>query len=63
MLKEHPAKWMVWEGDPMPETVAKLKEYGLDSIAFDPFGNVPGTDDYLSVMRQNILNIKKAFSQ
>lgn len=63
ILKEHPAQWMIWEGTPNSSTVKDLKEIGLESLTFDPCGNVPDTGDYMSVMRQNVLNLKKAFPQ
>ena len=63
ILKEHPAQWMIWEGTPNPATVDELKKSSLDSLTFDPCGNVAETGDYLSVMRDNALNLKKAFSR
>ena len=63
ILKEHPAQWMIWEGTPNPSTVDELKKSGPDSLTFDPCSNVPETGDYLSVMRDNALNLKKAFSR
>ena len=61
IVKEHPAKWMIWEGDPLPQSVAKLKEMGIESIVFDPCGNRPDSGDFISVMRQNVANLKKVF--
>ena len=58
LLAEHPAKWMIWEGDPTAETVAKLKELGVDSIVFDPCGNTPERGDFLSAMRSNLANLQ-----
>ena len=63
LLTEHPAKWMVWEGTPDGGTVQELKKLDLNSLTFDPCGNVPESGDYLSVMHENILNFKKAFGQ
>jgi len=63
ILKEHPAQWMIWEGTPNPATVAELEKRGLGSVVFDPCGNVPKEGDYLIVMRENVLNLKKAFSR
>ena len=63
LLKEHPSQWMIWEGTPNPSTVDELKKSGLDSLTFDPCGNVPETGNYLSVMHENVLNLKKAFSR
>ena len=60
-VKEHPAKWMIWEGEPLPESVAKLKEMGIESIVFDPCGNRPEQGDFLSVMKNNVTNLKRVF--
>ena len=61
VLKEHPAKWMIWEGKPMQGPVDRLQAIGVDSLVFDPCGNTPNQGDFLSVMRQNIDNLKPAF--
>lgn len=51
---EHPAAWMVWEGEPSAEAIAELDGVGVRSIVFDPCGNRPDEGDWLSVMRANI---------
>jgi zinc transport system substrate-binding protein len=61
LLKQHPAKWMMWEGEPNAQSVARLQAMGVDSVVFDPTGNVPGKGDFLTVMRRNIESLKKAF--
>ena len=61
ILKEHPAKWMLWEGKPMKESAERLQAIGLDSLVFDPCGNTPHQGDFLSVMRQNVDNLKPVF--
>ncbi len=61
ILAAHPAQWMIWEGEPNPATVAKLKSMGITSVVFDPCGNVPEKGDFLSVMQQNVENLKRAF--
>lgn len=61
LLKQHPAKWMIWEGEPNPKSVARLKSMGLDSLVFNPTGNSPEKGDFLSVMRQNVENLRSAF--
>ena len=61
ILKDHPAKWMIWEGEPIKESVERLKIMGLKSLVFDPCGNVPNNGDFLQVMRQNVENLKLAF--
>ena len=61
ILKEHPAKWMIWEGEPMGESVERLKSIGVNSLVFDPCGNTPDQGDLLTMMRQNVENLKLAF--
>jgi zinc transport system substrate-binding protein len=61
MLKGHPAKWMIWEGEPLAESVDKLKSMGIESVVFDPCGNRPDDGDFLSVMKNNIANLKRVF--
>ncbi|MBW1841530.1 MAG: zinc ABC transporter substrate-binding protein [Deltaproteobacteria bacterium] len=61
VLKTHPARWMIWEGNPNQETVKKLESMGINSLVFDPCGNVPAKGDFMSVMRRNVENLRKAF--
>jgi zinc transport system substrate-binding protein len=61
ILKDHPAKWLIWEGTPEKETSEKLKAMGIGSVVFDPCGNVPVDGDFLNVMRQNVENLKGIF--
>ena len=58
---KHPAKWMIWEGAPAKESVAKLDAIGVKSLVFDPCGNVPDGGDFLSVMNANVEMLEKAF--
>jgi zinc transport system substrate-binding protein len=61
ILKEHQAKWMIWEGEPAKEAVDRLQAVGMQSVVFDPCGNAPDQGDFMSVMRQNVENLKKVF--
>ncbi len=61
LLQEHPAQWMIWEGAPLPESVARLKEMGVESVVVDPCGNRPQQGDFLSVMKQNVEHLKAIF--
>ena len=60
-LEGHPAKWMIWEGEPAAASVERLKSMGVGSIVFDPCGNTPENGDFMSVMRKNVENLKPAF--
>ena len=53
LLREHNAKWMLWEGEPLLETRVQLAGLGVKSVVFDPCGNRPEKGDFLSVMREN----------
>jgi zinc transport system substrate-binding protein len=61
ILKEHPAKWMIWEGKPKKKSAERLKTIGINSLVFNPCGNKPDQGDFLSIMRQNVKNLKPAF--
>jgi len=61
LVEDRGAKWMIWEGDPLPESVARLDEMGVGSVVFDPCGNVPEAGDFMSVMRQNIERTKEVY--
>ena len=61
ILEEHQAKYMLWEGEPLQESVVKLKEKGIESEVFSPSGNRPDDGDFMSVMHKNIVNLKQIF--
>ena len=59
MLGTHPAKWMLWEREPLEATVQELDERGISSIVFDPCSNRPDEGDYLTVMAANAVSLEK----
>jgi zinc transport system substrate-binding protein len=61
ILATHPAKWMIWEGDPAKESVTMLESIGVKSVTFDPCGNVPDSGDFMAVMKANVEAFEKAF--
>ena len=58
LLKAHPAKWMLWEGNPAKETVVKLEALGLQSIVFSPSANIPEKGNFLTEMKGNVERLK-----
>jgi len=62
-LAQHPAKTMLWEGEPVEKSVQRLEKMGVASVVFDPCANRPDTGDFLAVMKQNIENLRPLFSQ
>lgn len=63
LLAEHPAKWMIWEGEPAAQTVTELSELGVDRVTCAPCGNVPTAGDYLGVQRRNLADLAKVYSE
>jgi zinc transport system substrate-binding protein len=59
ILIEHPARVMIWDGEPDARSVEMLASIGLASVVFDPCGNVPQLGDLLTVMRQCIRDIER----
>jgi zinc transport system substrate-binding protein len=61
ILAGHRARWMIWEGEPAKDSVEKLAALGLQSVVFDPCGNVPDSGDFMTVMKANVEAMEKAF--
>ena len=61
ILKQHPARWMIWEGKPVQASVNKLKTLGVGSLVFDPSGNAPARGDFMTVMQRNVEDLRRAF--
>lgn len=63
MLEERPAYWMVWEGEPVADSVSRLEMMGLGSIVYDPAAHPPHRGDFMSVMQQNVTSLEAAFAE
>jgi len=61
LLARHPARWMLWEGEPVAEIRDRLGKLGVESVVFDPCGNRPEEGDLLTVMQANVDNVRRAF--
>jgi hypothetical protein len=61
MLETHPASYMLWEGEPLQETVTRLEALGIHSIVFEPAGNRPEQGVFMTVMQRNIGNLATAY--
>jgi zinc transport system substrate-binding protein len=61
LLVEHPARWMIWEGQANFGSIKRLQGINVESMVFDPAGNRPDKGDFLSTMRQNLSNLQVAF--
>jgi len=60
LLEQHPAKWMLWEGAPLPSTQSALAARGVNVIVFSPAGQKPAEGDFLRVMRENVRGLECA---
>ncbi|GIW92248.1 MAG: hypothetical protein KatS3mg110_0289 [Pirellulaceae bacterium] len=54
VVKEHPARWMLWEDEPLPRIVDQLARHQVQPIVFYVCGNRPSSGDFLTVMQQNV---------
>ncbi len=68
LLKTHPARYILWESYPKEEIAERFKtELGLESVEFSPCEllgeeEIRKGTDYISVMRQNVENIRPVFA-
>ncbi len=61
LLREHPAEWMLWDGEPLPETRDRLEGMGVQSVVYDPAGNRPATGDFMTVMQANVEALREVY--
>lgn len=55
-------RWMIWEGEPLAESIAALERIGVRSLTFDPCGNRPASGDFWTVMEANVGELERAAS-
>jgi zinc transport system substrate-binding protein len=60
ILKSHPARSMLWEGEPLAATSDRLAALGIGVIVFDPCANAPAAGDFLTVMQGNVRRVGAA---
>jgi len=63
VVEKHPAKMMLWEGPPHPETARRLESLGIRVAVVEPCATAPETGDYLTVMRANVASLKAALTR
>jgi zinc transport system substrate-binding protein len=61
LRKDHPARWMIWEAEPLPEVKNRLQEQSVGCVVFQPCGNAPDSGDFLAVMRANLNAMQAVF--
>jgi putative ABC transport system permease protein len=50
---EHPGRIMLWEEDPLPAVAARLRNMGIEPVAFETCASQPEQGDYLTAMKSN----------
>jgi zinc transport system substrate-binding protein len=58
VLQTHAARWMLWEGEPLPATVSGLEKLGITALVFDPCSLPPEKGDYMTVMSANAASLE-----
>lgn len=53
LVARHPAKLMLFEADPLPETKRLLRDHGIATVVFNPAAQPPSDGDFLRVMTDN----------
>lgn len=53
-LSERPAMVMLWEGEPLPATAARLRGMGVEPVVFETGAVRPAEGDYLTLMNRNL---------
>ena len=51
---------LVWEGEPLPEIVARLRGLGVTSVVYSPASNRPADMDFLEAMRAGTAALRGA---
>jgi zinc transport system substrate-binding protein len=63
ILRDHPAAWMIWEGEPAQETIERLRGRGVESVVVNTCANRPSAGDFLTVMTENARSLHVVFGQ
>lgn len=58
-LQTHPATTMIWEDTPDARIAMRLDALGIRIAVFAPCGNRPEEGDYLSVMQENVKQLRR----
>ena len=61
LLESHPAKWMIWEGQPDPEIAQRLRTLGIESVVYSPCGATPESGDYLDSISDGAAALRKVY--
>jgi len=63
LLREHPARLMVWEAAPTAAVQERLSQEGVESVVFNPVANTPKNGDYFNEMEQNLQRLQRVIAE
>jgi putative ABC transport system permease protein len=61
--REHPAKIMLWEEEPLPAVAGRLHTLGIEPVVFETCASEPERGDYVSAMKANAARFAAAIQQ
>jgi zinc transport system substrate-binding protein len=61
-IDDHATEWMVWEDKPLASSISFLQEKQIKSVVFNPCGNIPQSGNFLTVMKDNLIELEKVFN-
>jgi len=63
ILEGHPARWMLWEADPLALIHQRLGSLGVRVAVIDPALDLPAEGDLLDVLRRNVKEMQGVFTR
>lgn len=58
LIKENESSIMLWEDEPMKQIMVELEQRNIKVVVFKPCGNKPIEGDFMTIMYDNLKNIK-----
>lgn len=62
LLAGHPARWMIWESEPLGATRTRLEAMGVGSLVLRPNGGAPESDNLLDGLLADVVAIEAVLS-
>ncbi len=62
LVARHPARWMIWEAEPLPETADRLRAAGIESLVYRPNAVPPEEGDLLAAFDADLEAIEMALA-
>jgi zinc transport system substrate-binding protein len=63
LVGRHPARWIIWEAAPLPDTAARLRELGIESVVYRPNAVSPEEGDLLEAFKTDLRAIEATLAR